>query len=224
MTLSPTKLQELNYSDMIKLKKDNNKDQLIGYIQVLRGKVEELESYKLIAQRVQLLERSHLQSLQYNRRESIEIHGVPQAIRNDKLETYCLDLLQDIGCGEIKEKDVHACHRMRKKENTIIRFVNRKHADLALHNRRKLKDIDKSRYEIPIDSYGLFINESLCKPMQFLSYKVRSAYKSKDIESYNLWKGKLSLKLNGSEHRISHIDDLIDLGLAVEEDRLLFLK
>ena len=142
MTLSPTKLQEMSTSDMAKLKKEN-KDQLIGYIQALRGKVEELESYQLIAQRVQLLERSHVKSLQYNRRESIEIHGVPQSIQNDKLENYCLDVLKDIGCGEVNQKAVHACHRMRNKENTIIRFLNRKHADLALHHRKKLKDIDR---------------------------------------------------------------------------------
>ena len=29
---------------------------------------------------------------------------------------------------------VHACHRLRNKKNTIIRFVNRKSADIALHN------------------------------------------------------------------------------------------
>ena len=165
-----------------------------------------------------------MKSLQYNRRESIEIHGVPQSIQNDKLENYCLGVLGDIGCGVIKDKDVHACHRMRNKENTIIRFANRKHADLALHHRKKLKVIDRLRYEIPVNSHGIFINESLCKPMQFLSFKVRSAYKSKLIESYNFWKGKLSLKQTGNEHRISHVDDLIGLGLAVEDDRSLFLK
>ena len=59
--------------DTSKLKKDFNKDHLVSYIQHLRTKIEELESYKLIAKRVEILERSHLISMQYNRRESIEI-------------------------------------------------------------------------------------------------------------------------------------------------------
>ena len=56
--------------------------------------------------------------------------------------------------------------------------------------------------------------------MQFLSYKVRKAYHAKKFKSYNLWKGKLSIKCNDDkDYVISHIDDLIDLDLADEEDR-----
>ena len=222
-TLTPTKLQEMDTSDLVKLK-GSNKDQLLAYIQSLRGKVEELQSYHLVAQRVQLLERSQLRSLQYNRRESIEIHGVPRSVKDDQLEGFCAKILQEIGCGDIGDKDVHACHRLRNKDKTIIRFTNRKFADRALHNRRKLKDINKVTFNIPDASRGLFINESLCKPMSFLCFKVRSAMKAKTIESYNLWKGKLSLKVNGEEHYISHVEDLIELGLAEEVDRLNFFK
>ena len=222
-TLSQNQFQEMDASDLAKLK-NSNKDQLLGYIQLLRGKVEELVSYQLVAKRVQLLERSHLNALQYNRRESIEIHGVPRSITDDTLESYCLEALGEIGCGDIQAEDVHACHRLRNKDKTIMRFVNRKHADMSLHNRKKLKDIDRAKYKIPEESRGLFINESLCKPVQFLFYKVRLALKSKKIDSFNMWKGKLSLKIQGNEHFISHIDDLIELNLADEGDQILFFK
>ena len=211
--LTHDQVMEMNNADLKKLK-HSNKDDLLAYIGLLRSKVEELASYQLISKRVQQLERSHLNSLQYQRRESIEIYGVPETVGDGELETHCIDMLEKIGCGPINERDVQACHRLKNKKNTIIRFVNRKHAGLALHNRKKLKT------ERP----GVFINESLCRPMQFLAYKVRSALKAKNISSWNLWKGKLKIKLDNQTHVISHIDDLIELNLATENDRLLFFS
>ena len=90
--------------------------------------------------------------------------------------------------------------------------MNRKFADRVLHHRKKLK----------VNHNSIYINESLCCPMQFLSFKVRSTLKVKKIQSYNLWKSKLTLKCNGNDFVISHIDDLIDLNLAKPEDHLSF--
>ena len=213
-------LEEMNNIGPDHLEKKSKKD-LCAYIQQLRGKVEELESYQYITKLVQNLERSHLRSLQYNRRESIEIHCLPETIPDERLEDTCLEILNDIGCGVINKWQVHACHRLKNKKNAIIRFSCRKHADLALHNRGKLKSLDKTKHGL---DGNIYINESLCRPMAFLTYKVRTAKKNGKVESYNFWKGKLSLKLNNRTYPISHINDLIDLDLAVEEDRLSFFK
>ena len=72
----------------------------------------------------------------------------------------------------------------------------------------------------------LYLNESLCRPYQFLHYKVRMAYKSKNIRNFNYWKGKLTIKMTENDQpiRISHINDLIELGLADEGDIEYFLK
>ena len=59
--------------------------------------------------------------------------------------------------------------------------------------------------------------------MQFLMYKVRCAMRGGKIQGFNFWKGKLSVKLNNKDFHVSHIDDLISLNLAVEEDRLNFI-
>ena len=223
MTLSPQKLEEMTSADINKLKKNNNKDDLCSYIVLLRGKLEELESYNLISKRVEMLERSMVSSTQYQRRENIEIHGVPESVTDDELEGTCLDLLNEIGCGIISPSQVHACHRLKNKSNTITRFVNRKHADKALHNRAKLKDIDKQK--LKVGNANIYINENLCRPMQYLHYKIRQAHKLKQIFSYNVWKGKLSIKMleDSPETKIAHIDDLIDIGLASEEDKIKFL-
>ena len=220
--LSAQKLEELNSSEVGKLKKAN-KDDLVSYIMSLRNQVEIMESIQLIAKQVNQLQRSHVRSLQYSRRESIELHGIPTSIDDNTLEATCVGILHEIGCSDISPEGIHACHRLKNKENVIIRFVNRKDADVALHNRGKLKVLKKESFNL---KKNIYINESLCRPMQFLNYKVRCAFREKKIASYNFWKGKLSLKLkkDNKEITISHIDDLININLAVAEDRLDFIN
>ena len=138
-----------------------------------------------LPKQVERLQRSHVRSLQYNRRESVELSGIPESIGQENLEGTCVGILNEIGCVNVTERDIHTCHRLKNKKNVIIRFVNRKDADLALHNRGKLKDIDKEgKFKIKGEIY---INESLCRPLQFLHWKC--AFKGKKIDSYNLWKG-----------------------------------
>ena len=56
----------------------------------------------------------------------------------------------------------------------------------------------------------IFTNESLCRPFNFLYFHVRQAYKLKKIHSYNLWKGKITIKAQ---------EDLIKLNL-VDENKI----
>ena len=149
--------------------------------------------------------------------------GLPDTVLDDQLEQTCLNVLEDIGCGKIKTRDVHACHRLKNRKKVIIRFVNRKCADKALINKSKLKTIDKTKYGLGY--VDLYINENLCPALQFLAYKVRLARKAQKIAYYNIWKGKLSLKLEpyGEIVKVGHMQDLIELGLAEEKDRADFL-
>ena len=129
----------------------------------MRGRVEELESYRAIAKRVEMLERSHFKHLQYNRRESIEIAGIPESVSDKELENKSLLILNIIGVDKVEPWQVHACHRLKNKKNTIIRFVSRKIADSALYKRGNLKKIDKTLIGLPADTQ-LYINENLCPP------------------------------------------------------------
>ena len=99
--------------DASKLEKDYNQDLLVGYIQNLRCRIKELESYRLIAKRVEMLERSHLSSLQYTRREAIEISGIPHTVPDIDLENKSLEILESIGVAKINPLNVHACHRLK---------------------------------------------------------------------------------------------------------------
>ena len=127
-----------------------HKDDLCGYITFLRGKIDELQSYQLVSQRVYNLEKTIVNSLQYNRRESIEIHGLPETVfadddyvKDEKLEEKCLGLLEEIGVGTLNPMQVVGCHRLKNRSKVIMRFVNRKHAYKALNKKKNLKDIDK---------------------------------------------------------------------------------
>ena len=163
--------------------------------------------------------------MQYNRRESIEIAGIPETVTDECLEETTLGILEAIGVPKIEPYQVHACHRLKKRNNTIIKFTSRKFADAALHYRSKLKNIRKTSFGFA-EGTKLFINESLCRPYQFLNYKVRQAAKVKKIFSYNLWKGKLTIKINETDRPIiiSHINDLIEYELAAQSDIDLFYK
>ena len=117
-------------------KKDYTKESLVNYIVSLRSRVEELELYIIITKRVVMLERSHMSHAQYNKRESIEIDGIPTSVCDKDLENTTLSILAEIGVPDIQPWQVHACHRLKNKKRTIIRFSTRKWADMALHNRK----------------------------------------------------------------------------------------
>ena len=210
--------------DVAQLEKNNKKD-LTGLVGYLKGKLEELESYRLIEKRVRSLESNLIENIQYTRRESIEIHGIPESVKDEQLEEKVIDVLEEIGVGRVKSYRIHACHRLKNRSKAVIRFVSRKNADLALHHRGKLKDFDVAKHGFNADT-KLFINESLCPQMQYLCYLARTCKKQKTIDSYNLWKGRLTIKMGGTDTQIHirHIEDLIDLGLATEDQREKFYK
>ena len=199
-------------TDSNKLKEKFNKESLVGYITHLRSRIEELESYQLISRRIELLERSDFKNLQYGRRESIEIAGIPETV--DDFERKSIAILNSIGVDKIEWWQVH---RLKNRKNTVIRFTTRKFADSALHNRSKLKESDKTKIGLPPKTQ-LFVNESLCRPLGYLYYHVRQAYERKKIASFNLWKGQISIKMTKESEplNIDHYRDLINLELSEE--------
>ena len=51
---------------------------------------------------------------QYNRRENIEIDGIPDSVRNDELEAVVINILRRIGVHHLEEWEIVACHRLLK--------------------------------------------------------------------------------------------------------------
>ena len=202
-----------------------NKNQLITYITGLRNResklIEKVKDLEL-SKRIFNIEVSHLKSLQYQRRDSIEIHNFPTNIPDSGVENKCIEILENLGVSDLTNRDIHAAHSLKNNKNVIIKFVNRKFADKSLHCKSKTKLLDKDL--LGLGQNPIYINESLCRPMNYLMWKVRIASKSKKIDKYNLWKGKLTVTVNGMDHDISHIDNLIELELAESKDRVDFFK
>ena len=70
---------------------------------------------------------------QYNRRNNLEIQGIPANVNDDKLEGKVTDIFSCLGI-EVKGADIEDCHKLgnANPKNTIARFVNRKRCYQAL--------------------------------------------------------------------------------------------
>ena len=123
-----------------------------------------LEVSKTVSNRlsgqVKVLEIQLNKSDQYSRRECLEIVGIPDSISDCDLEDKSLEAFKGIGVSLSPEK-VHACHRIGRKDRVIIKLVNRKDVHAILVSKKKLKESDKSKIGLKVNT-KVFINESLC--------------------------------------------------------------
>ena len=83
------------------------------------------------------LERSHYLYLQYGRRNLVEISGIPTAIETKDLEDHVIQIYKEakveVNGHQLTHFDIQACHRIGKKGDTVVRFVNRKFAYEGLY-------------------------------------------------------------------------------------------
>ena len=76
---------------------------------------------------------------QYNRRNNIEIDGIPESVQDEVMEETAITILNEIGV-DVTSKAIEACHRLpakNGKKSTILKFVNRKHCEAAMRNKKK---------------------------------------------------------------------------------------
>ena len=155
------------------------------------------------------LERDLAQFMQYNRRENIEIIGIPQTVTDNELEDYVIFMLGKIGV-RISHYDIAGCHRLYNRKNqsanVIVRFVCRQHARECLINKRKLTYI--SEYQ------NVYIAENLCpkyKDIYEQCLKMKKGKKIKQVWTYN---GTICIKKSDNRNerpqKILHVNDLND--------------
>ena len=53
--------------------------------------------------------------LQYNRRENIEISGIPENVQQNELENIVIGALRRIGVWNLESYEIAACHRLKEK-------------------------------------------------------------------------------------------------------------
>lgn len=178
----------------------NEINELKKSIQNLNKKIEEKDEI-IDNQQYQIttIETDFHNLLQYNRRECIEIAGIPETVLDVNLEDTALKIFSTIDV-EVEKHQIHACHRLPKKQGsvlpkrTIIRFVNRKTAELIKRNKKFLKEKIATAEDLDFDTSKLYINENLCAPYKTIWSMVRKLHKSNHIFSFWTYNGIVHYK------------------------------
>ena len=201
------------------------KNELINMVLQLQaenaGLVAMMKFMETTNNRMEKLEREQNKSLQYNRRNNIEITGIPTRIKTDALEDEVIKIYNAAGVKvegrNLEKMDIEACHRIGKKGVTICRFVNRKFSRMGLINSQKLKG-----KELYGKDSKVYINSSFCFEFKHLNYLIRGLKKEKKIAGYKERNGINFIRIIGAEEddfkEISHKNDLVRLELIAPEN------
>ena len=172
------------------------------------------------------LERSFHKLEQYFRRECVKIAGIPRDI-HVILQDVVIKLLNKIGMN-LTKNDLVAYHRLANSNRTIIKVLNRKHAELIMNNKSKLQGMnfsdvsntsDKIDEEVSVNSPQnthrrnprIYINYSLCPHCWVLYGKVKKMMQEGLIHKFWISKGgiiKIREFADLTPFPVSHKNDL----------------
>ena len=133
------------------------------------------------------------------------------------MEESVTEILTDINVN-VASNDIEAGHRIGKKDSrigntkTIIRFVNRKHAKQALHNKKKLSQV-KKKYTFNSNNNPFFISENVTRINESLAYQGRKLKRNSVVNACYTRDGIVTIKINERSKtiKIHHINDLQEL-------------
>ena len=105
------------------------------------------------------IERQCWANAQYSRRECLEITGVPKSIPQQNFEEKFCQIFEPIGVSV--DKNDNDCHRLREKEQTIVKFLQLKDYKHVLRCKKGMRSINMSNLHLS-EGIKLFVNERLC--------------------------------------------------------------
>ena len=195
-----------------------NKQQLIQMVLNLNQTISKLhEDFQRVTNlRLYHLERNLCMSQQYNRRDTLEISGIPMHVEEQQMEDEIIEIFKDakvtVNRQNIKKMDVQAAHRIGKKGVVIVKVVNRKFIRAALINGNNLAG--NKRYG---DETRLFLNDSFTPEFRFLNYVIRRAAKDKRLFKYKVRNGVNFVQKDQDSNfiEIGHANDLDNLGIEI---------
>ena len=165
-------------------------------------------------------ERQCWENAQYSRRDTLKIVGIPNSVGNSVLEETVRGVFKKIGV-EIDERDVQACHRLKEKERTIVKFVNRKDCLQILRVKKDLKSLEPTELDFP-ENTKIFINESLCPYYRGIWNKCKKLRAIQKIHQFYTISGLIRVKLEetGPSRIITHMVDLKELFPDIDIENL----
>ena len=127
---------------------------------------------------------------QYDRRNNIEINGIPDNVEDKNLEHSVIEVFNSANI-QISHNDIEDWHRIGKSKGnskkTILRLVNRKYRKQILYNRRKFKNFDGSGIGMP--NTKIFVDENLTISNHQLAFNCRKLEREKLISKTYSSKG-----------------------------------
>ena len=168
------------------------------------------EDMSTFVDKIYYLERDLAMLNQYNRRENVEIIGIPSHISQRDLENYVIAFLREMNI-EVSSYDIVGCHRLPKRKgqtdaNVIVRFLNRKNAILCLRRRSQISGIQDDELK------KLYIVENLCPSYRSVYDTCADMKKYGDVKKFWSYNGIINVKFTDNENerptKIFHIDDL----------------
>ena len=126
-----------NLDDLVAESLSKIKDSIIEALHqensLLHQKIEKLES------RISVLQTDLNKQNQYNRRNNLDIQGIPDSVPDNQLEEKVIEIFNQINV-KISTFDIEDCHCMGKsKKMIIVCFVNRKNCKAVLEKKVELK-------------------------------------------------------------------------------------
>ena len=151
----------------------------------------------------------------------IEISPVPLEVSNNELQGLVCKVLPLTG-NEVYPDDLEACHCLKKKENVIIKFKNRKLKYKVINNNKIIKNKSKELNELKF-SKNLYISESVCAGNHSLFFKCCKLKKARKIFKTWFLNNAINVQLNqsGKIHKVFHIKDLAALLKVDDLDSIL---
>ena len=163
-----------------------------------------------VEDRLAKVERQINQAEQNNRKNNVEISGIPDTITDEQLPVVVAQILDHVvEDEEISTNDVEACHRLSSKSSpkpTIVR-MRRNLLEKAKRNSKKLKGVDVA-LGLPQGS-KLFINENLSPRMKNLAYNARLLKNQEWIDETWFSNAAVRIKYGGKTFKITHETDLL---------------
>ena len=143
----------------------------------------------------------------------IEISPVALEVSNDELEGLVCKALSLVG-KKVSPNDLEARHRLKKKENVIIKFKRRKLKYKIINNMKIMKNKSKELNELNFPN-NLYISESMCAGNHSLFFKCQKLKKARKI--FNTWffNNAINVQFNqsGEIHKVFYVEDFQQMVL-----------